>query len=60
MIPKFIYVSCPEDKEKLLEAGFALIKEDTGKSLYVFMMDATLKFNVLDEVNAVLSNVITF
>lgn len=56
---KFIYVFSLNDKEKLQNAGFTLLKEDAKNSIYIFANSEKMVFE-LDNVGHVLSNVLTF
>lgn len=56
---KFIYTFNPEAKEKLLSAGFVLIKEDTANSVYIFLNNDTVNY-ALSEISYITSNSISF
>ena len=58
-MPGFIYVFSEEDKNKLLEMNYILLKEDKMKPLFIFANDASCRFESLD-INFFLSNTITF
>lgn len=60
----FINVFTKEDKEKLLLAGYILIKSDDIKQIYVFRNDGNINgnFSATDSIhkNIVMTNTMTF
>ena len=56
---KFIYVFSAEDRDKLVKAGFALLKEDINNSIYVFSKNHSLTFTLVD-VSYVETDMLTF
>ena len=56
---KFIYVFESADKEKLVDLGFQLLKEDSKNSIYVFVVNDSLKFG-MDDINFMCSDTLTF
>lgn len=56
---KFLYVFSQEDKLKLQEAGFAILKEDEASNVYVFLNQPCLTFSLADS-TFVKSNTLTF
>ena len=56
---KFIYVFSLDEKNKLQNAGFTLLKEDTNNSIYVFGMNNSLNFALAD-VSYVETDTLTF
>lgn len=61
----FIYVMKQEDKDKLVELGYQLLKEAPGNSVWVFRASDTMAFGRTEElddtgVSYVLSDVLTF
>lgn len=56
---KFIYVFDSAEKEKLLAAGFVLLKEDNEKGIYVFLASNEIEFS-LNGTSHILTNVLTF
>lgn len=54
----FIYVFDPASRDKLIEAGFVLLKEDAQKKVYVFKADHALSFSLSD--GYCYSNTLTF
>lgn len=62
---KFIYVMSNEDKDKLINMGYNLLKEDANNNLYVFQNKDVTTFACEDELDAaeirfVLTNILTF
>lgn len=55
---RFIYVFSEADKNKMLECGFILLKEDPINHTYVFISNPNLLFS--EEIRAVRSNILTF
>lgn len=56
---KFIYVFDSAEKEKLLAAGFVLLKEDNDKGIYIFLASSEIEF-ALNGTSHILTNVLTF
>ena len=56
---KFIYVFESADKEKLVDLGFQFLKEDSKNSIYVFVVNDSLKFG-MDDINFMCSDTLTF
>ena len=61
-ILNYIYVSGDTDRDKLLELGYKLIKENANEKLYVFQNKSTANFSAddLSDIGYVLSDIITF
>jgi hypothetical protein len=59
---QFMYVFSGEAKEKLANAGFVLLKEDTLNDVYVFKADDKLMFSAdwMNDISVVLSDTLTF
>ena len=60
---KFIYVFNEKDKEKLMNSGFVLLKNDTRNSLFVLAvrMDDNFSFELLDGISEYsISDTLTF
>ena len=59
---KFVNVFTKEDRDKLILAGYKLMKSDDEKSIYVFINDSSLSCNFSDddEISMVLTNTLTF
>lgn len=55
----FLYVFSEEDANTLIQAGQKLVKSDKCNSIFVFVYDRNIRFD-LDGVNHVFSNVLTF
>ena len=61
MMDRFIYVFDTAARDRLLGAGFLMLKADERNSLYVFANDGAMSFaEVLDVVGYVLSDTLTF
>lgn len=61
MFNKFVYVFSVEDKEKLLNRGYTLLKDDSANNVYIFKSDESITFSALDGVeDYVTSDVLTF
>lgn len=56
---QFIYVFTPEDKDKLLERGYKLLRDDKQQNLYVFKNESHLTFSD-DDIAFVTSDVLTY
>ncbi len=61
----FIYVMSEKDKDKMLSLGYALVREDTRNSMWVFQNKDTTTFACEDEISGagikfVLSSTLTF
>lgn len=56
---KFIYVFTFEAKNKLIDAGFVLLKADQKNSIYCFKNQPD-EYDVLDTVSYIVSNKLTF
>lgn len=61
----FVYVMSQEDKEKMLQMGFDLVKSDTNNNIWVFENSGAMTFDVEDKianagVSFVLSDMLTF
>lgn len=57
---KFVYVFGKEDRDKLLTAGYQLLKADTQNDIYTFRADDKLNFALNDVVEFVESDKLTF
>lgn len=59
---QFIYVFSREAKDKLVNAGFVLLKEDTKNDVYAFKADGTMMFSAdwMNDISVVLSDTLTF
>jgi len=57
---KFVYVFGNDDKEKLIAAGYQLLKADTQNDIYTFKADDKLNFALNDVVEFVESDKLTF
>ena len=62
---QFVYVMCKEDKDKMVELGYHLLKEDSRNNVWVFNNKETYTFAEDDELTAagvscVLSDMLTF
>lgn len=59
---QFMYVFSGEAKEKLANAGFVLLKEDTQNDVYAFKADDTITFSadLMSDISFVLSDTLTF
>jgi hypothetical protein len=57
---KFIYVFDSSDKERLVNIGYKLLKEDNVNSIYIFKSDAKLSFDKQDMEKFVFSDVLSF
>ena len=55
----FIYVFSGESRDKLLSAGFRLLKEDNKQEIFVFENSSELKF-AMPDVSYILSDKLTF
>jgi hypothetical protein len=58
-MPKFIYVFSEEEKDKMLELNYEIIKCDKDKHVYVFLNTEHLNF-AIEEIKFALSDVLTF
>lgn len=61
----FAYVMTATDREKMLQLGFKLLKEDCGNHIWVFTMPESMVFAAEDRlaetgIRYVLSNTLTF
>lgn len=56
---KFIYVFDSKTKQELLNVGFILLVDNSGKSIFVFKLDNNLSF-ALQGLSYVLSNTLVF
>lgn len=56
---KFIYVFTEDDKDKMLLAGFSLIRADSKNKMFVFENKNTMNFS-LANIKYVLSDMLTF
>ena len=56
---KFIYVFNKDDRDKLISAGFKLVKNDTGGDVYIFINSGTNRYD-LAEYSYVESDTLTF
>lgn len=59
MTEKFVYVFSRAARDKLLAAGFQLIKFDERNETYVFENNTALSFS-LNDISAIKSNTLTF
>lgn len=59
MRDKFIYVFDTASKDKLLRAGFVLLKEDQANNIAVFVNDERLSF-ALDDVIHISMNTLSY
>ena len=57
---KFIYVFSQDDKEKLITAGYNLLKADTQNDIYTFEANEKLNFVLNSLVEFVESDKLTF
>ena len=58
---KFIYVFSKAARDKLLKAGFLLLKTDEWNSTYVFCADDKLHFDLASaDISYITSNTLTF
>lgn len=57
---KFIYVFSQDDKEKLITAGYNLLKADTQNDIYTFEANEKLNFALNSLVEFVESDKLTF
>lgn len=55
----FIYVFDTASRDKLLAAGFILLKEDAGSRVYIFKADSALRFD-LNGMDYVMSDTLSF
>lgn len=55
----FIYVFDTASRDKLLAAGFILLKEDAGNRVYIFKADSALRFD-LNGMDYVMSDTLSF
>lgn len=58
-MPKFIYVFSEEEKDKMLESGYEIVKSDKNAHIYVFLNAEHLNF-AIGEIKYALSDVLTF
>jgi hypothetical protein len=56
---KFIYVFNENDKNKMLELNYEMVKGDKDKHIYVFLNAEQLNF-AIGEIKFALSDVLTF
>ena len=56
---KFLYVFSTDDRDRLIAAGYALLKSDDKNGLYVFVNQTNMNFDMLD-MAFVRSDVLTF
>lgn len=56
---KFVYVFDIASRDKLLAAGFTLLKEDIAAQTFTFMNDGKMTF-ALDDITHVSTNMLTF
>lgn len=59
MTEKFIYVFSKEARDRLLAAGFLLLKSDDRNETYIFENNTSLSF-ALDRISTIKSNTLTF
>lgn len=60
---KFIYVFGEMERDKLLEAGYQMLKEDRAQSLFIFLNKNQLEFSaddILSDMTYVRTNTLTF
>lgn len=57
---KFVYVFSEDDKQKLIDAGFQLLKADTKNEIYTFKANDNLNFALNDVTEFVESDKLTF
>lgn len=60
---KFIYVFGEMERDKLLEAGYQMLKEDKTQSLFIFLNKNQLEFSaddILSDMTYVRTNTLTF
>ncbi len=55
----FIYVFSNDSRDKLLSAGFHMLKEDEKQEIFVFENPVNLKF-AMPDVSYILSDTLTF
>lgn len=55
----FLYVMDTESRDKLLNLGFELLKENGKKTVWVFLNKSNQTFDMVD-VPCVISNILTF
>lgn len=55
----FIYVFSQEDKDKLINLGYQLLKSDESNNMFVFANENRAVFS-LDNIEYVESNILTF
>ncbi len=60
MEKKFIYIHDVETKNKLINLGYRLMKENQISNLYVFENKKTLQFDIHDKSKYILSNTLMF
>ena len=61
----FVYVMSQEDKEKMLQMGFRLVKSDSDNNIWVFENQTVMTFDDEDRianagVSFILSDMLTF
>jgi len=56
---KFIYVFSEADRDRLLRAGYVLMKEDVQNATYVFCSDNRLSY-ALEDISCVFSDTLSF
>lgn len=59
MEPKFIYVFDIESRDKLIAAGYTLLKSDKRNNVFIFNNNISLSFSYSD-INHAFSNVLSF
>lgn len=62
---RFVYVMTATDKEKMLQLGYSLMKEDRNNNIWIFRVPEELYFSGNDPladagIRYVLSNTLTF
>lgn len=58
-MPRFIYVFTCEDRDTLINSGYALLKSNDKDQIYVFENSNELKFE-MNDMELVFSDVLTF
>lgn len=56
---KFIYVFSEEDRDKLIQNSYQLLKSDEKNGIYIFSNDGSFKFSKFD-LSYIMSDVMTF
>lgn len=59
MTEKFVYVFSKDARDKLLAAGFLLLKSDDRNETYIFENNVGLSF-ALEKISTIKSNTLTF